>query len=115
VKTTSAHCHPNANVNAAPSADAASSAVPVGQHGKAHPEVLWKQETQQARTERVMESDFYDDFCQNHVMKNLQALGESHKEAMFILSQLNFGNYLNQPSYAAVVAELGLKVSCSLF
>ncbi|XP_070184409.1 uncharacterized protein [Littorina saxatilis] len=39
-------------------------------------------------------------------MLNLQKLGNSRREAMFILSQLNFGNYLNQPAYATAAAQL---------
>ncbi|KAK7105175.1 uncharacterized protein [Littorina saxatilis] len=56
--------------------------------------------------ERVQESDIRDDFAQNHVMLNLQELGDSRHEAMFILSQLQFGSYLNQPAYAAAAKQL---------
>ncbi|XP_070207910.1 uncharacterized protein [Littorina saxatilis] len=54
----------------------------------------------------VQQTDISDDFAQNHVMVNLQELGNSRHEAMFILSQLNFGDYLNQPAYAAAAAQL---------
>ncbi|KAK7089592.1 hypothetical protein V1264_024407 [Littorina saxatilis] len=54
----------------------------------------------------VQQTDISDDFAQNHVMVNLQELGNSCHEAMFILSQLNFGDYLNQPAYAAAAAQL---------
>ncbi|KAK7094336.1 hypothetical protein V1264_007976 [Littorina saxatilis] len=68
---------------------------------------LWTQESQpQAIPDRVQESDFRDDFAQNHVMVNLQELGNHRHEVMFILSQLSFGNYLNQPAYAAATAQL---------
>jgi hypothetical protein len=66
----------------------------------------------------VQESDFQDDFCQNHVIVNLQALGEDlNNGGMFILSQLNFGNYLDQPAYAATVKQLrqnGLRLPADL-
>ncbi|KAK7098194.1 uncharacterized protein [Littorina saxatilis] len=54
----------------------------------------------------VQESDLRDDFAQNHVMLNLQELGDSRHEAMFILSQLQFGSYLNEPAYAAAAKQL---------
>ncbi|KAK7094316.1 hypothetical protein V1264_007956 [Littorina saxatilis] len=54
----------------------------------------------------VQETDISDDFAQNHVMLNLQELGNSLHEAMFILSQLGFGDYLNQHAYKAAVAQL---------
>ncbi|XP_070183023.1 uncharacterized protein [Littorina saxatilis] len=53
----------------------------------------------------VQQTDISDDFAQNHVMVNLQELGNNRHEAMFILSQLNFGDYLNQPAYAAAAAQ----------
>ncbi|KAK7094307.1 uncharacterized protein [Littorina saxatilis] len=72
---------------------------------------LWTQESQpQAIPGRVQESDLRDDFAQNHVMLNLQKLGKTFStgrpEGMFILSQLSFGNYLNQPAYTAAAAQL---------
>ncbi|XP_070199041.1 uncharacterized protein [Littorina saxatilis] len=54
----------------------------------------------------MQESDLRDDFAQNHVMLNLQELGDSRDEAMFILSQLQFGSYLNEPAYAAAAKQL---------
>ncbi|XP_070202837.1 uncharacterized protein [Littorina saxatilis] len=54
----------------------------------------------------MQDSDLRDDFAQNHVMLNLQELGDSRHEAMFILSQLQFGSYLNEPAYAAAAKEL---------
>ena len=65
---------------------------------------LWPEESQRPATPvRVQESDFRDDTAQRHVLANLRALGNAGQEPMFILSQLNFGDYLNQPSYAAAV------------
>ena len=65
---------------------------------------LWTQEPDPTSTPvRVQESDFKDDTAQRHVLANLQALGDAYKEPMFILSQLNFGDYLNEPSYTAAV------------
>ncbi|XP_070202905.1 uncharacterized protein [Littorina saxatilis] len=54
----------------------------------------------------IQDSDLQDDFAQNHVMLNLQELGDSRHEAMFILSQLQFGSYLNDPAYAAAAKQL---------
>ena len=68
---------------------------------------LWTQEPHPPATpSRVQESDILDDFCQASVLKNLQELGKAGDEVMFIISQLDFGSYLNKPSYAAAVAQL---------
>ena len=61
---------------------------------------LWTQESQpQAMPVRVLESDCKDDFVQQHLL----ALGNASQESMFIVSQLNFGDYLNKPLYTAAV------------
>ena len=68
------------------------------------PYSLWTQELDPTFTPaRVQESDFRDDTAQRHVLANLRALGDARQEPMFILSQLNFGDYLNEPSYTAAV------------
>lgn len=68
---------------------------------------LWSQEPQPHATPvRIQETDVLDDFAQNYLLLNLQELGIQRGEVMFILSQLSFGSYLNQPSYAAAVAGL---------
>ncbi|KAK7089593.1 hypothetical protein V1264_024408 [Littorina saxatilis] len=68
---------------------------------------LWTQESAPPCTPvNVQQTDISDDFAQNHVMVNLQEFGNSLDEAMFILSQLRFGDYLNQPAYAAAAAQL---------
>ena len=68
---------------------------------------LWPKESQpQATPVRVQDTDLHDDFAQNYVLANLVELGNARHEAMFILSQLSFGSYLNQPSYAAAAALL---------
>ena len=54
----------------------------------------------------VLESDVREDQAQNHVLCCLKALGDHHQEVMFVLSQLNFSDYLNQPSYAPAAALL---------
>ena len=65
---------------------------------------LWTQEQQPSeKPVRVQESDFRDDCSQRLVLINLQELGKTRQEPMFILSQVNFGDYLNEPSYAAAV------------
>ena len=70
---------------------------------------LWPEESQRPATPvRVQESDFRDDTAQRHVLANLRALGNAGQEPMFILSQLNFGDYLNEPSYSAAVQALQL-------
>ncbi|XP_076443881.1 uncharacterized protein LOC143282190 [Babylonia areolata] len=53
----------------------------------------------------VCTSDFRDDFAQQHVLTHLQELARHRGEVMFILSQLLFSDYLNQPSYAAAAAQ----------
>ncbi|XP_070209383.1 uncharacterized protein [Littorina saxatilis] len=67
------------------------------------PESAWTQGTE--TPVRVQESDFRNDFAQNHVVCNLQELGKSQKDVMVILSPFNFGSYLNQSAYAATVAQ----------
>ena len=65
---------------------------------------LWTRESQpQATPVHIQESDYRDDVAQRYLLANLQALGDAGQEPMFILSQLSFGNYLNEPSYAAAV------------
>nr|KAG5688053.1 hypothetical protein BaRGS_017807 [Batillaria attramentaria] len=52
------------------------------------------------------ESDTYDDRAQQHVLHCLMELGQRQQEVMFVLSQLEYGNYLNKPSYAAAAGHL---------
>jgi hypothetical protein len=56
----------------------------------------------------VQESDFNDDFAMNHVICNLQAMGEELLDdgGMLILSQLSFGDFLSESAYAAAVKQL---------
>ncbi|KAK7094259.1 hypothetical protein V1264_007903 [Littorina saxatilis] len=46
------------------------------------------------------------DFAQRHVLHNLQQLGDSGKEVMFVVSELNFKDYLNKPFYAKHTGKL---------
>ncbi|XP_070206589.1 uncharacterized protein [Littorina saxatilis] len=46
------------------------------------------------------------DFAQQHVLHNLQQLGDSGKEVMFVVSELNFKDYLNKPFYAKQTSKL---------
>ena len=46
------------------------------------------------------------DFAQQHVLTNLTQLGRENGETMFILSELNFKDYLNKPFYAKATAKL---------
>ena len=76
------------------------------QHG------LWTPVSEpQATPRRVQESDILDDFAQQHVLCNLLNLGKARDEVMCILSQLNFGDYLRQPSYAAAAAQFPRSIS----
>jgi len=76
------------------------------QHG------LWTPESEpQATPSRVQESDILDDFAQQHVLCNLLKLGKTREEVMCIISQLNFGDYLRQPSYAAAAAQFPRPIS----
>lgn len=47
-----------------------------------------------------------DDRAQERVLHCLQALAHSLQEVMMVISQLQFGLYLNKPSYAAAAARL---------
>jgi hypothetical protein len=89
-------------------ASAQSTAAPGTSHGQSAPRALWPQESPQLEPVKVQSNDFHDDFAQNHVLRNLRALGEDRKKAMFILSLLNFGDFLNEPTYAAAVKQLKL-------
>lgn len=60
-------------------------------------------ENNAAHIASVYDSDLRDDFAQQHVLLHLQELAHGRREVMFILSQLRFSDYLNQPSYAAAV------------
>ena len=52
---------------------------------------LWTQQSDQEATPvRVQESDYRDDTAQQHVLRNLQKLGEYGDEVMVIVSQLDF-------------------------
>ncbi|XP_070203697.1 uncharacterized protein [Littorina saxatilis] len=46
------------------------------------------------------------DLAQQHVLHNLQQLGDSGKEVMFVVSELNFKDYLNKPFYAKHTGKL---------
>ncbi|XP_070203703.1 uncharacterized protein [Littorina saxatilis] len=46
------------------------------------------------------------DFSQQHVLHNLQQLGDFGNEVMFVVSELNFKDYLNKPFYAKHTGKL---------
>ena len=52
------------------------------------------------------ESFVREDATQVKVLRCLHQLSEAQGEVMFVISQLNFGHYLNQPTYAAAAAAL---------
>ena len=54
----------------------------------------------------LQESDVRDDTAQVKVLQCLHQLSEAYGEVMFVISQLNFGDYLNQPVYAAAATTL---------
>ncbi|KAK7105249.1 uncharacterized protein [Littorina saxatilis] len=54
----------------------------------------------------LRESDARDDQSQQTVLDCLQRVSKDQTEGMFVLSQLNFGHYLNEPSFAAAAATL---------
>lgn len=72
--------------------------------------------TKEALTDRgkglgsvLVESDVRDDQCQQKVLECLQHLSDEKKKekvGMFVLSQLKFGQYLNEPVYSAAAKTL---------
>ncbi|XP_025097862.1 uncharacterized protein LOC112566110 [Pomacea canaliculata] len=60
----------------------------------------------QSQLKKVQASDIVDDECQQRVLYCLQQFGKQQSEAMFLLSQLNFSDYLNEPSYAATAKQM---------
>nr|KAG5692898.1 hypothetical protein BaRGS_031402 [Batillaria attramentaria] len=58
---------------------------------------LWTREQHPvAQPINVQETDSRDDFAQQHVLHCLQTLGEQRQEAMFVMSSLDFTDYLNK-------------------
>lgn len=72
----------------------------------AHAGTLWCMPTSKAKEKIVQGTDNDGDFSQNHVVTNLQALGDRRKEAMFILSEHHFEDYLNKSDVLAEAAQL---------
>ena len=54
----------------------------------------------------LLDSDVRDDRSQQRVLGCLHELSEANKEVMFVLSRLDFGDYLNQPCYTATASLL---------
>ena len=54
----------------------------------------------------LLDSDVRDDRTQQRVLGCLHELSEANKEVMFVLSRLDFGDYLNQPCYTATASLL---------
>lgn len=54
----------------------------------------------------VLDSDVRDDRALQHVLCCLRALGERQREVMMVISQMQFGKYLNKPVYSAAAALL---------
>ena len=63
-------------------------------------------EERQAGDQFVSSSDVRDDKTTQHVLGCLKALADQRKEVMFVLSQLDFGDYLGEPCYSAVPSLL---------
>ena len=51
-----------------------------------------------------------DDFAQQHVLANLQVLAESRHEPQFIVTELDFKDYLNAPEHRTDSAKFPRKV-----
>ena len=86
-----------------PSRGATSSpAAPQHQQSPQQCSRLWPPDPEpQAVPKTFQPSDAQADIAQQFVLTNLQELGNDRDEVMFIVSQLDYGNYLNKPSYAA--------------
>ena len=54
----------------------------------------------------LLESDVREDQSQRMVLDILHELSEAQREVMFVISQLHFGDYLNNPVYSAAAATL---------
>ena len=54
----------------------------------------------------LQESAVRDDRCQRRVIDCLYQLSEAQGEVMFVISQLNFAEYLDAPCYAAAASQL---------
>ncbi|XP_070202752.1 uncharacterized protein [Littorina saxatilis] len=52
----------------------------------------------------VSESDIRDDRTTQRLLACLRALADRQKEVMFVLSQLDFGDYLGEPCYSAAAS-----------
>nr|KAG5688070.1 hypothetical protein BaRGS_007115 [Batillaria attramentaria] len=67
---------------------------------------MWSEDPKPNIAPKFYESDTYEDRAQQHVLHCLMELGQRQQEVMFVLSQLEYGNYLNKPSYAAAASHL---------
>nr|KAG5685872.1 hypothetical protein BaRGS_003072 [Batillaria attramentaria] len=57
--------------------------------------------------------DVRDDKAQVHVLHCLQELAEKRREVMFVMSQLDFDNYLSEPCYSGAVSQMKRPVDLS--
>ena len=76
------------------------------------PSSLWpRQESEfkkgKIKKSRMLESDARADFSQKHVLLNLEKLNE----VMFIISELKFREYLNNPSFAKYTVKLPMSAT----
>lgn len=67
---------------------------------------MWAPLAPHVKLPAVCDSDLKDDTAQQGVLKCLQEFGQEHGEAMFIISQLNFTDYLNKPCYTSAAEHL---------
>ena len=97
--------HPNVAVHTAQSSQPGATSSPAAPQHQQSPQQcsrLWPPDPEpQAVPEKFQPSDAQADIAQQFVLTNLQELGNDRDEVMFIVSQLDYGNYLNKPSYAA--------------
>jgi hypothetical protein len=61
----------------------------------------------------LLDSDARDDSTHVRVLRCLQDLPGFETEVMFIISQMDFGQYLNQPTFAAAAATLPTPIQLS--
>ena len=62
----------------------------------------------------LLESDVREDQSQRMVLDILHELSEAQREVMFVISQLHFGDYLNNPAYSAAAATLPRPIDLKL-
>lgn len=65
------------------------------------PRALWPLQEGEQELIKYSDSHVREDVAQQHVLHCLNALASDSQEVMFVISQLAFSDYFNQPCYAA--------------